>query len=72
MSTHHMFTFGPDHAPVENAVVLVHGATYEQARGIMVALFGTAWSSQYSGDEILEYRAKYPTTTYRVVKVGHQ
>lgn len=70
MARHHMFTFGPDHAPIPNGVVYVSGCDDEQARGIMLALYGTKWSSQYDGDEeIFAYKAKYPTVTAKVVLV---
>lgn len=49
MATYH-FTFGSDHLAGQgyNKYVTVEGVeTGEQARGIMVALYGREWSHQY-------------------------
>lgn len=66
-------TFGPDHHPVQNAYVLIAGPLDETAaRGIMLALYGPAWSSIY--DEVhwdaMQARGPYAMVEVRRVMVG--
>lgn len=66
----HYFTFGPDHHPARNAYVLIEGPIDETAaRGIMLALYGPAWSSAYDESLWQAMLARRPRTMVEVRRV---
>jgi hypothetical protein len=70
METYH-FTFGSDHLNGTglDKYVTVEGASYDQARDIIVALFGIHWCAQYSKGDFEDYITQYHPTEYAKVTV---
>jgi len=70
----HIFTFGSEQHDVPNAYVLVSGVDAEQARGIMVALYGRDWCAQYDADDPRTDAmiARHGMTVVRHVKIEQE
>jgi len=69
-----MITFGVDqYPPFDNAAVLITGVDNEgEARQIMFALYGRAWSGIYDADETRAYLSRYAVTVIRRVVVSEE
>ena len=68
------FTFGFEHTTPEgnslrNQYVETVGFDYEEARAVVVALFGTEWAMQYSEADFAGKTEKHNLTPYRIVKM---
>lgn len=69
-NTYH-FTFGSDHLNGTGLgkYVTVEGVSYDEARDIMVALFGVHWCAQYSKADFDNYLSEYGGVEHAKVTV---